>query len=80
NESISEIIFKEWSSIIGNKSDIIKNKGDFFNYMRDIIKNKSGSRIKKQFSESDEINKNLPMITEKLNNIYTSKPYIISEI
>ncbi|RIB09968.1 hypothetical protein C2G38_2266218 [Gigaspora rosea] len=37
-------------------------------------------RIKKQFFESDEICKNLPIITEKLNNIYTSKSYNILEI
>ncbi|RIB09966.1 kinase-like domain-containing protein, partial [Gigaspora rosea] len=42
--------------------------------------NGSESRIKKQFLESDEISKNSPIITEKLNNMYTSKPYKISEI
>ncbi|CAG8833604.1 38015_t:CDS:2, partial [Gigaspora margarita] len=31
-------------------------------------------------TESDEINKNLPMVTKKINDIYVSKPYNISEI
>ncbi|CAG8841879.1 29810_t:CDS:1, partial [Gigaspora margarita] len=38
------------------------------------------SRIKKQFLESDEISKNFSVFTEKLKNMYTSKPYNISEI
>ncbi|RIB07682.1 hypothetical protein C2G38_2006648 [Gigaspora rosea] len=80
NESIREIIFNKWLSITGGKSDVIKNKSEIIKYVDDIIKNNSESRIKKQFSESDEVNKNLPKITEKLNNIYTSKPYFISEI
>ncbi|RIB27414.1 hypothetical protein C2G38_2062102 [Gigaspora rosea] len=64
-----------------NISEIITKLNEWLN----IIEKDSESRIKKQslekqFLESDEINKNLPMITEKLNNIYTSKPYNISEI
>ncbi|RIB09965.1 kinase-like domain-containing protein, partial [Gigaspora rosea] len=42
--------------------------------------NESVSRIKKQFLESDKISKNSRIISEKLNNMYTSKPYNISEI
>ncbi|RIB17854.1 hypothetical protein C2G38_2087280 [Gigaspora rosea] len=45
-----------------------------------IVKNEGENRIRKQFLENDEINKTLPSITEKLNNIYTSKPNNISEI
>ncbi|RIB23964.1 hypothetical protein C2G38_759497 [Gigaspora rosea] len=45
-----------------------------------VIVNESENIIRKQFLESDEISKTLPMITERLNNIYTSKPYNISEI
>ncbi|KAF0371979.1 kinase-like domain-containing protein [Gigaspora margarita] len=59
-----------------NISEIITKLNEWLN----IIENEAESRIKKQFLESDEISKNLPMVTEKINNIYTSKPYNISEI
>ncbi|RIB13105.1 hypothetical protein C2G38_2099211, partial [Gigaspora rosea] len=59
-----------------NISEIITKLNEWLN----IIENKSENRIRKQFLESDEISKALPMITEKLNDIYTSKPYNISEI
>ncbi|RIB27411.1 hypothetical protein C2G38_2062088 [Gigaspora rosea] len=70
--------------LFGSGFDFIENVSSWF----DVIKNESGSfdfidnesRIKNQFLESDKISKNLPMITEKINNIYTSKPYNISEI
>ncbi|RIB27062.1 hypothetical protein C2G38_90770 [Gigaspora rosea] len=65
--SLYKKFFKPISINIENVSDI-KNVSDI-----------DKSRIKKQFIENDEINKNLPMITEKLNNIYASKSYFISE-
>ncbi|KAF0450387.1 sel1 repeat family protein [Gigaspora margarita] len=71
---------------IENKNDIdiidIESKSDFdIEAENDIdIENENECRIKKQFIESDEINKNLPIVTENSNNIYISKPYNISEI
>ncbi|CAG8795598.1 18076_t:CDS:1, partial [Gigaspora margarita] len=59
----------EWLNIIKYKN---KNR-------KRIIKNKGESRIEKQFLESEEISKNLPIIEEKLNNIYTSKKYNMTE-
>ncbi|CAG8593737.1 7155_t:CDS:1, partial [Dentiscutata heterogama] len=38
------------------------------------------TEIEKQFLESDKINENLPIIKEKFNNIYTSKPFNTLEI
>ncbi|CAG8808201.1 1978_t:CDS:2, partial [Gigaspora margarita] len=85
----------DWLIIIGNKkiteseSDIenesvIENENAIENESvieyESIIEFESENRIRKQFLESDEISKTLPMITEKLNNIYTSKPYNITEI
>ncbi|RIB29703.1 hypothetical protein C2G38_2011076 [Gigaspora rosea] len=70
--SIIEIITKldEWLKISKSKQ-----------FLERIIKNKSKDRItKKQFLASDEINKNSSIISEHLNNIYTSKPYNIFEI
>ncbi|RIB28158.1 hypothetical protein C2G38_2158709 [Gigaspora rosea] len=61
----------EWLNIIENKSE---------NESENESENKSESRIKKQFLESDETFKDLLIITEKLNNVFTSKPYFISEI
>ncbi|CAG8672852.1 21331_t:CDS:2, partial [Gigaspora margarita] len=79
NEFIGEIIVEldKKSNIIVNESENKIEKqllGGWF----DFIENES--RIKKQFLESDEISKNFSALTEKLNNIYTSKPYNITEI
>ncbi|CAG8854635.1 33187_t:CDS:1, partial [Gigaspora margarita] len=86
-----EIITKlnEWLYIIENKK-IIENKSDIVHESdiksasdikkEIIVENESENRIRKQFLENDEISKTLPMITEKLSDIYTSKPYNISEI
>ncbi|RIB19480.1 hypothetical protein C2G38_2141616 [Gigaspora rosea] len=68
---------------IENKSGIehendIKSACDIKN--ESIVENEGENRIRKQFLENDEISKTLPMITEKLNDTYTSKRYNISEI
>ncbi|RIB18842.1 hypothetical protein C2G38_2084649 [Gigaspora rosea] len=93
--NVNEIINKldEWLYIIEsdienesgieNKSEIeyesdIKSASDIKN--ESIVENEGENGIRKQFLENDEISKTLPMITEKLNDIYTSKPYNISEI
>ncbi|RIB29708.1 kinase-like domain-containing protein [Gigaspora rosea] len=70
--NIIEIITKldEWLKISKGKQ-----------FLERIIKNNSENRIKKkQFLASDEISKNSFIISENLNNTYTSKPYNISEI
>ncbi|RIB27401.1 hypothetical protein C2G38_2160596, partial [Gigaspora rosea] len=64
-------------SDIEDESDI-KSVSDIKNEI--IVENKNKNRIRKQFLESDEISKNLPMVTEKINNIYTSKPFNVTEI
>ncbi|RIB11617.1 hypothetical protein C2G38_2103151, partial [Gigaspora rosea] len=93
--NVNEIINKldEWLYIIEsdienesgieNKSEIeyesnIKSASDIKN--ESIVENEGENGIRKQFLENDEISKTLPMITEKLKDIYTSKPYNISEI
>ncbi|CAG8827469.1 13351_t:CDS:1, partial [Gigaspora margarita] len=38
------------------------------------------NKIKRQFLESDKINEKLPIIKENLKDIYTSKPYSITDI
>ncbi|KAF0485066.1 putative Non-specific protein-tyrosine kinase [Gigaspora margarita] len=77
NEFIKEIIAeldKKWN--IGVNESEIKTEKQF---LGDIIKN-FASRTKKQFLESDEISKNFSVLTEKLKNMYTSKPYNITDI
>ncbi|RIB01899.1 hypothetical protein C2G38_2126511 [Gigaspora rosea] len=73
----------ENESGIENKSGVehesdIKSASDIKN--ESIVENEGENRIRKQFLENDEVSKTLPMITEKLNDMYTSKPYYISEI
>ncbi|RIB27410.1 hypothetical protein C2G38_2062085 [Gigaspora rosea] len=85
----------EWLNIIENKNEIIceiiavldKKRNVSVNeivnkiekqFLGDLVKIEG--RVKKQFLESDKISKNLPMVTEKINNIYISKPYNVSEI
>ncbi|CAG8844891.1 20038_t:CDS:1, partial [Gigaspora margarita] len=80
---------KKIKSDIENESDIknesaVENEGIIENESvvenESVIENESENEIRKQFLESDDISKKLPMITEELNNIYTSKPYNVSEI
>ncbi|RIB00178.1 hypothetical protein C2G38_2130331 [Gigaspora rosea] len=61
-----------------NVNEIINKLDEWLYIIESDIENESG--IRKQFLENDEISKTLPMITEKLKDIYTSKPYNISEI
>ncbi|RIB09962.1 hypothetical protein C2G38_2107244 [Gigaspora rosea] len=79
DEIISEIIAEldKMSNTIVNESEN-KIEKQMLGRWFDFIENES--RIKKQFLESDKISINFSVITEKLNNIYTSKPYNISEI
>ncbi|CAG8797339.1 11211_t:CDS:2, partial [Gigaspora margarita] len=44
------------------------------------IENKNDIEHESDIKKNDEISKTLPMLTEKLIDIYTSKPYNISEI
>ncbi|RIB12571.1 hypothetical protein C2G38_2100603 [Gigaspora rosea] len=79
DEIISEIIAEQdkTSNIIVNESENKIEKqmlGRWFDFIENEI------RIKKQFLESDELSKNFSVLTEELNNIYTSKPYNLSEI
>ncbi|KAF0333075.1 hypothetical protein F8M41_017047 [Gigaspora margarita] len=74
-----EIIIKlnKWLNIFRkNKrlNNIGRNKS--LNIFECEIKNK----IKRQFLESDEINEKLPIIKENLKDVYTSKPYNITDI
>ena len=41
----------------------------------EILNENSENEIKKQFLESDKINKNYTIIKEELKNIYISKPF-----
>ncbi|RIB29946.1 hypothetical protein C2G38_2055253 [Gigaspora rosea] len=65
----SEIIIKlnEWLVIVNDE-------------WIDIIGNEAEKKIKSQFLESDEFNKNFSTIKENLKNIYTSKAYNLTEI
>ncbi|RIB12573.1 hypothetical protein C2G38_2041712 [Gigaspora rosea] len=68
-------IEKETDNDVENVCDI-----DIENVCDIDIEKESGSTIKKQLIERDAINKNLPIITENLNNMYTSKPEICTRL
>ncbi|CAG8795758.1 32829_t:CDS:2, partial [Gigaspora margarita] len=80
SEIIGEIITeldKQWK-MIKNESES-RNEKQFLERWLNTIENEN--RIKKQFLESDEISKNLPIILKKLSKTsYASKPYNTSEI
>ncbi|RIB09967.1 hypothetical protein C2G38_2107276 [Gigaspora rosea] len=76
NEFFGEIIAEldtKWNIGANESENKIEKQ-----FLGDLVENES--RIKKQFLESDELSKNFSVLTEKFNNIYTSKPYNISEI
>ncbi|RIB21568.1 hypothetical protein C2G38_1086366 [Gigaspora rosea] len=74
-----KIIIKlnKWSTIF-RKNKRLNNIGrdKSLNIIESEIKNK----IKRQFLDSDEVNKKLPIIKENLKDIYTSKPYNMTDI
>ncbi|CAG8666625.1 9079_t:CDS:1, partial [Dentiscutata heterogama] len=68
------IEFEKWVKLVNDDYDE-ENFCIFFDEINGIFIDKSENEIEKQFLESDKINENLPIIKEKFNNIYTSKPY-----
>ncbi|RIB14163.1 hypothetical protein C2G38_2018722 [Gigaspora rosea] len=86
-EIIDEL--KKWLKIIGyefkDKDKWIDNYAfrsgvEYKNKRLKVIEDEVRNKIKSQFLESDEINKKLPLIKKNRKNVYTSKPYNITEI